>query len=237
MPIEENRKPESMDVDQPGALPIPDASPASTIGSQFTEFREGRRDSVDSTGYGFATESKRPSFFSNNSHDSGVTAGSLPIDAEHLNGPLPMSTSHGRAREPSPISELDDPVQSVLEGMRVQRMSLCQSLRQYLFVYRGEFCYLFYACTDQQSSSITTFICSTRRRPSTRPTSLPIRNIPPAVCRPSYHSATLAAAPSAPMTKATPKGALHRLSYNQLALVFQSDLRSRRCALPVESTC
>jgi protein tyrosine phosphatase len=36
------------------------------------------------------------------------------------------------------ISEMIDPVQSVLGGMRVQRMSLVQSLRQYAFVYRGK---------------------------------------------------------------------------------------------------
>ena len=41
-------------------------------------------------------------------------------------------------RTPSPISEMENPIASVLEGMRVQRMSLVQSLRQYLFVHRGE---------------------------------------------------------------------------------------------------
>lgn len=36
------------------------------------------------------------------------------------------------------ISDMERPVQNVLGGMRVQRMSLVQSLRQYAFVYRGE---------------------------------------------------------------------------------------------------
>ncbi|KAG8894983.1 hypothetical protein FRC00_008200 [Tulasnella sp. 408] len=38
---------------------------------------------------------------------------------------------------PSPISELDEPVRQVLEGIREQRMSMCQSLRQYVFVHQA----------------------------------------------------------------------------------------------------
>lgn len=41
--------------------------------------------------------------------------------------------------DPSPVLEKSQPVKSILSNMRVQRMSLCQSLRQYLFVYRGKF--------------------------------------------------------------------------------------------------
>jgi protein-tyrosine phosphatase len=52
--------------------------------------------------------------------------------------PKPIIKSSVRHRTPSPISEMDNPVQSVLEGMRVQRMSLVQSLRQFVFVHRGE---------------------------------------------------------------------------------------------------
>ncbi|ORX35662.1 hypothetical protein BD324DRAFT_652210 [Kockovaella imperatae] len=55
-------------------------------------------------------------------------------------GVVPVLTKSGdRHREPSPIHSLDgsSPVATVLEGMRVQRMSLVQSLRQYIFVHRA----------------------------------------------------------------------------------------------------
>jgi hypothetical protein len=54
---------------------------------------------------------------------------------------VPITKSHERHRPPSPVTETNglSPVAIVLEGMRMQRMSLVQSLRQYLYVHRGEF--------------------------------------------------------------------------------------------------
>lgn len=49
-----------------------------------------------------------------------------------------VGTLKRKGHAPSLVSEMQDPVMNVLEGMRIQRMSLCQSLRQYLFVYRCE---------------------------------------------------------------------------------------------------
>ncbi|CAE6410872.1 unnamed protein product [Rhizoctonia solani] len=37
----------------------------------------------------------------------------------------------------SPLGSMDEPIREVLEDMREQRMSLCQSLRQYVFVHRA----------------------------------------------------------------------------------------------------
>jgi hypothetical protein len=42
---------------------------------------------------------------------------------------------HLPAQEPSNLTSFEDPVMSVLLDMREQRMSLCQSLRQYVFVH------------------------------------------------------------------------------------------------------
>jgi hypothetical protein len=49
------------------------------------------------------------------------------------------TASGSRHREATPLREMENPVLEVLEGMRVQRMSLVQSLRQFVFVHRGMF--------------------------------------------------------------------------------------------------
>jgi tyrosine-protein phosphatase 2/3 len=44
---------------------------------------------------------------------------------------------HDSRRSPVLLSTLDEPIHRVIEDMREQRMSLCQSLRQYVFVHRA----------------------------------------------------------------------------------------------------
>jgi len=49
------------------------------------------------------------------------------------------TASKDRGNAATPLSEMEHPVLEVLEGIRVQRMSLVQSLRQFVFVHRGQF--------------------------------------------------------------------------------------------------
>lgn len=55
-----------------------------------------------------------------------------------MNRAAQFAPDRERSRDPTPISAMPAPVKSTLAGIRMQRMSLCQSLRQYLFVYRCE---------------------------------------------------------------------------------------------------
>ena len=47
------------------------------------------------------------------------------------------TASKDTANAATPLGEMENPVLEVLEGIRVQRMSLVQSLRQFVFVHRG----------------------------------------------------------------------------------------------------
>ncbi|EJD55269.1 hypothetical protein AURDEDRAFT_109663 [Auricularia subglabra TFB-10046 SS5] len=49
----------------------------------------------------------------------------------------PRRLHMGEDASPPPLSTYDEPVREVLEDMRQQRMSLCQSLRQYVFAHRA----------------------------------------------------------------------------------------------------
>ena len=63
------------------------------------------------------------------------TVGEDEADPEH---PQPISGPNERPRSPTPLDDMQTPVLEVLESMRVQRMSLVQSLRQFVFAYKGE---------------------------------------------------------------------------------------------------
>lgn len=103
----------------------------------------------------------RPSFSSFHSTSSGLSRESSPPPFEPSasaveNGPggLPPPRCMGRERDRSntALSDLKEPILNVLEDMREQRMSLCQTLRQFVFAYRGLFPFLFFfflfSCLD-----------------------------------------------------------------------------------------
>lgn len=64
--------------------------------------------------------------------------------------PRPITQSHIRHRVPTPLSSMKEPILEVLQAMRVQRMSLVQSLRQYLFVHRAIIAH-YLAMVDEES--------------------------------------------------------------------------------------
>lgn len=77
---------------------------------------------------------------------AGRPTNSLSPDIEQ---PVPVTQSHQPHRQPKSISKMKEPILNVLRGMRVQRMSLVQSLRQYLFVHRAIISY-YLSCLDDE---------------------------------------------------------------------------------------
>lgn len=62
-------------------------------------------------------------------------AGPVPYRRMNPDGTVADDTASSPPTPPSPLSTFDEPIRQVLEDMREQRMSLCQSLRQYVFVH------------------------------------------------------------------------------------------------------
>lgn len=70
---------------------------------------------------------------------------------------LPSVTqSHNPNRNATPLSSMDEPILGVLQGMRVQRMSLVLSLHQYLFVHRAIITYYHELLDEEMHRSLLT---------------------------------------------------------------------------------
>ncbi|OXG19580.1 protein-tyrosine-phosphatase [Cryptococcus neoformans Tu401-1] len=113
---------ETMEVDPPKA--------ANGLDDRFMQYRM----MSGGTSVSSDTDTRRPSLASVQTSSDRVSSESI---SSCLADPEPVTFSNRRRREPSPLSKMRDPVSCVLESMRVQRMSLVQTLRQYLFVHRA----------------------------------------------------------------------------------------------------
>ncbi|WVR06810.1 hypothetical protein IAU60_003846 [Kwoniella sp. DSM 27419] len=155
---------ENMDLDPPAATK---AYVQNTIGQTPDPRFMQHRGSISTTISDETWEgTRRPSLAS-----TGPSAELLPAEARKKTSgdPSPMTKSDARHRTPSPVSQLDNPVPSVLEGMRVQRMSLVQSLRQYLFVHRAIIHNYVHMLDEFRASGELNGIKSARSRASSLP--------------------------------------------------------------------
>lgn len=96
-------------------------------GSNFSWVNEGK--SMTTTSSPLSVESSRPA----SPNKVKILPQTHAVFDFDYTLPRQLNTKLG----PQLLSSLQDPVQSVLEDMREQRMSLCQSLRQYVFVHRA----------------------------------------------------------------------------------------------------
>ncbi|WVQ73920.1 hypothetical protein IAR50_003501 [Cryptococcus sp. DSM 104548] len=134
----QREKAEAMEVDAP-RVPFKDERGA------FSSYRGSSVASASSD-----NDTRRPSLASIHSSSEKLSNESI---SHRVGRPKPIVSSDRRHRSPSPISRLEHPVSSVLEGMRVQRMSLVQTLRQYLFVHRAIIYHYLNMIEDEETSS------------------------------------------------------------------------------------
>ncbi|TYJ57758.1 hypothetical protein B9479_001612 [Cryptococcus floricola] len=133
LPAQQEKGMEGMDVDAPKGSFKDERS-------AFSKYRGSSVASVSSD-----NDTRRPSLSSERLSDESIQ--------QRVGRPKPVISSDRRHRSPSPISRLNHPVSSVLEGMRVQRMSLVQTLRQYLFVHRAIIYHYLNMIEDDETSS------------------------------------------------------------------------------------
>lgn len=106
----------------------------------------GRRSSVTSSidfsislnGERKSDATQQPPPPSTPAHEAKSGSGGFVDLVTDMNRAAKFAPDRNLTREPTPISGMETPVRHILAGIRRQRMSLCQSLRQYIFVYRCE---------------------------------------------------------------------------------------------------
>lgn len=101
---------------------------------QFGEMNLGRRGSVPSLFSSSSQSLATPQPFgiareSSPSAVTGLPASDVPRDVHRPDAPY---------QSPTELADIRAPIFNILSDMRQQRMSLCQTLRQYVFVYRGQ---------------------------------------------------------------------------------------------------
>ncbi|ORY26158.1 hypothetical protein BCR39DRAFT_542036 [Naematelia encephala] len=115
-----------------------DLDSAPKVDDRFSRHRGSTVESIESE-HGPDRRPSLTSAFGSSEKSAFGSSEKLPTDGLHkdLGRAMPITKSSARHRTPSPLSEIEgSPIATVLESMRVQRMSLVQSLRQYLFVHR-----------------------------------------------------------------------------------------------------
>lgn len=143
--------------EEPGAEQAPpkrmSLSHANMVDHQRQSFMQHRGDGPGSASahstHSLPTSNGNASYTSSERRALAKTLNDLSVPFSHCLTALIQSSGVGkdmrattaskdRGNAATPLSEMDHPVLDVLEGIRVQRMSLVQSLRQFVFVHRGQ---------------------------------------------------------------------------------------------------